>query len=73
MVAHTSCAPNGASVWLPALLVEDERHEHVDLILGNFPVGDADRLLLDPRALDVADRLVGARQTAGDGVLEALL
>ena len=35
-------------------VVEDERHHHVDLVLGDVAVADVDPLLLDPGAADVA-------------------
>src|SRR6187551_1077879 len=53
-------------------VVEDERHHHVDLVLGDVPVADVDPLLLDPGAADVAKRLGRPGDARLDGVLEAL-
>src|ERR671918_2723031 len=52
-------------------LVEHERDEHVHLVLGDGASVQAHLLLLDPRALDVAERLVRAVETRLDRVLEA--
>src|SRR6185436_2741065 len=52
-------------------IVEQERHEHVHLILTDLSVLDPYRLLLDPGALDVADRLVRPHDTALDRIFEA--
>src|SRR4051794_36215964 len=38
-------------------VVEDERHHHVDLVLGDVPVADVDALLLDPGTANIAQRL----------------
>ena len=53
-------------------VVEDERDEHVHAVGDDAAVLDIDLLLLDPRALDVAQRLVRALDALVDGGLEAL-
>jgi PNKP adenylyltransferase domain, C-terminal region len=46
------------------LVVEHERHHHVDLILRDPAVGTTDVLLLDPRAADVPSRRAALFTTA---------
>jgi DNA-binding PadR family transcriptional regulator len=56
----------------PVLVVEDERHQHVDAVFRDRAVLDADVLFLDPGAADVAQRLVSPREALLQGVFEAL-
>jgi hypothetical protein len=60
------------NVWQVLLVVEDEREQHVHLILDDLAVLQTHLLLFDPRASYVANGLVSARQAAVDRVLEAL-
>src|SRR5688572_5030033 len=55
------------------LIIEDEGHHHVHLVLGDTAVGlTADLMLFDPGAPDVSKRLGGPGEAQLDGVLEAL-
>lgn len=60
------------NVWQVLLVVEDEREQHVHLILDDLAVLQTHLLLLDPRASYVANRFVRASEAAVDCVLEAL-
>ena len=57
---------------LRPLVVDDEGDHHVDLILGDRTLGHAHLLLLDPRASDVAQRLVRPGNPLLESILEAL-
>ena len=54
-------------------VVQDERDQHVHPIADDPAVLDIDGLFLDPGALDVAKRPVGAIDALVDGILEAAL
>ena len=54
------------------LVVDDEGDHHVDLILGDRTLAHAHLLLLDPRASDVAQRLVRPGKPLLESILEAL-
>src|SRR5690242_8389293 len=50
-----------------------EGHQHIDLVAGDFAVGDGDALLLDPCALQPPQGPGRAGNAFLDGILEALL
>src|SRR5262245_37823373 len=56
----------------PMLVVDDERHHHVDLIILDFPLLAPDVLLFDPRTADVPQRLASPVEALLDCIFEAL-
>src|SRR3989304_8603941 len=62
---------SGASSGVRSV-VEDEGHQQVHLVLADPVVLDLDALFLDPRALDVAQRLRRPGDPLGAGILETV-
>jgi len=68
---NASAARREAPVPPPSSVDQDEGHLEIDAIFGNLAVLSDDLLLLDPRALDVLERLDRASDALLDGIFEA--
>jgi len=56
----------------PGLPLEDERYLEVHAVAADLAALDGDLLLLDPRASDVLQGLIGPGDSEGDCIFEAL-
>jgi hypothetical protein len=55
------------------LISQNTRYLHVNAILHNFPFCNFDRLVFDPRAGHVFQRLICAFDTYGNGILKDIM